>query len=243
MKTKTILISLIAVAIMCACKDEAAEYRNAMQSNDVETLNAYLQDFSDAPAEHLDSVKVRLSEIIADNDDYLRISYEDYIINKYEAAQSYLSLHPEGLYAAEVKTFLEECAEEYRLELKRVQEAEYERKYGEYRDRLVNFTYDRGNTWIALEAPDMNGKGKGVYYGSNIFGKGYTQLNYQINKKGELIVTPGKCTDDFAGVTGLFIINVYSDCLYIEKDGESILYYRNLVSDTKYKDCLKKYNF
>lgn len=243
MKIKTFFFSLLAIVLMCACKNEVADYQNAMKSVDVVVLENYLQDFPDAPVEHRDSVNMRLAEINSDHDDYYWFSEEEYVIEKYEAAEMYISKHPEGLHVADVKIYLKNAEEEYKQELKKIREAEYERKYGEYRDRLVNFKYDRGATWLVFEAPDFDGKGKGVYYGKNIFGSGYTQLTYEINKKGELIVTSGKTTDDFSGVSGIFIVNVYSDCLYIEKGGDSILYYRELITDSEYQDLLKKYNF
>ena len=239
MKTRTLFFSLLAVVLMCACKNEVADYQKAMNSVDIVVLENYLMDFPDAPVEHRDSVSTRLMDIIADNADYESIFMVESIIAKHKFAKEYLAKHKEGLHVVEVEIFLKNTIEEYES----VMEAEYERKYGEYRDRLENFKYDRGATWLVFEAPDFEGKGKGVYYGRNIFGSGYTQLTYEINKRGELIVTAGETTDDFSGVSGIFIVSVYSDCLYIEKGGDSILYYRELITEGEYQELLYKYNF
>lgn len=238
MKTRTIFLSLLAIVLMCACKNEAADYQNAMKSVDTDVLQNYLLDFPDAPMEHRDSVSTRLMDLISDNADYECIFMVESIIDKHKYAREYLEKHEDGLHVAEVEVFIKNTIEEYEMTM----EAIYEQKYGEYRDRLVNFKYDRGATWLVFEAPDFDGKGKGVYYGRNIFGSGYTQLTYEINKRGELIVTAGETTDDFSGVSGIFIVNVYNDCIYIEKGGDSILYYRELITDSEYQELLEKYN-
>ena len=78
MKTKSILLILMAVLVFGACKNETEDYKKAMASDDIAVLNSYIYNFADkAPAEHVDSVTMRLDEL-------LRQLEEEILVEQYE---------------------------------------------------------------------------------------------------------------------------------------------------------------
>lgn len=234
MKKFFLLWVLLGLFIFSACKSEGDAYQAAMSSDDIEVLYQFLEEYPDAPAEHLDSIAWKIenerykvamaSNNIAVLTEYLNLfpdapeEHYDNVLNKkmdlssqnelystitdgvdivasYQAAETYMSAHPEGIYAAEVKAFIEKEAEAYKAELENRMKEQYEARYGELiRNNLVNYKYRNGDTYFVFAAPDLNGEGYGVWC-YDIFA--YQIFTYKINESNDLLISGGKTVDFF----------------------------------------------
>ncbi|MBQ8607327.1 MAG: hypothetical protein IJ417_03950 [Bacteroidaceae bacterium] len=214
------MLSILAVAVMSACKNEAESYQKAMASNSVETLQVYLEEFPDAPTEHADSVALRIEELVADNTDYEAFTSAMDIVQKYDAAEYYSLMHTEGLHIEEINQFIEKNTEEYeKVKEQRLQarlQAEYEEKYGDLRDRLQNFKYcypqDR-RFYFVFSAPDLNGEGYGIMRAYDLFSGTKWNFTYTVKKNDELYF---KFHDDKGKAGNIGTANIYSDAAYID---------------------------
>ncbi len=114
-----------------ACKIENQRYKGAMETNDIAVLEEYLSLFPDAPKDHYDNVSNKKEDLSIQNALYSTITDGVDIVASYQAAETYMSNHPEGIYATEVKAFIEKEAEAYKAELENRMKEQYEAKYGE----------------------------------------------------------------------------------------------------------------
>lgn len=234
MKKFFLVWPLLGLFIFSACKSEGDAYQAAMSSDDIEVLYQFLEEYPDAPAEHLDSIAWKIENerykvAMATNNiavltEYLNLfpdapeEHYDNVLNKkmdlssqnelystitdgvdivasYQAAETYMSAHPEGIYAAEVKAFIEKEAEAYKAELENRMKEQYEARYGELiRNNLVNYKYRNGDTYFVFAVPDLNGEGYGVWC-YDIFA--YQIFTYKINESNDLLISGGKTVDFF----------------------------------------------
>lgn len=245
MRTRIILLSVLTVAVMSACKNEAESYQKAMASNSVETLQVYLEDFPDAPAEHADSVALKIEELVSDNADYETFTSAMDIVQKYDAAEYYSLMHTEGLRIKEINLFIEKNAEEYeKIKEQRLQarlQAEYEEKYGDLRDRLQNFLYCHPQDkrfYFVFSAPDLNGEGYGIMRAYDLFSGTKWNFTYTVKKNDELHF---KFHNDKGKAGNLGTANIYSDAAYIDANNQEIWFNRVLVEETEYQQELKRY--
>lgn len=177
-----------------ACKIENQRYKGAMETNDIAVLEEYLSLFPDAPKDHYDNVLNKKEDLSIQNALYSTITDGVDIVASYQAAETYMSNHPEGIYATEVKAFIEKEAEAYKAELENRMKEQYEAKYGELiRNNLVNYKYEKRYDFFVFAAPDMNGEGYGMYN----YGMGYQIFTYKINESNDLIISGGKTVKFF----------------------------------------------
>lgn len=245
MKTRLFLLSVLTIAVMSSCKNEAESYNKAMASNSIETLQVYLEDFPDAPAEHADSVALRIEELVADNANYESFTSAMDIVQKYDAAEYYSMMHPEGLHIKEINQYIEKSAEEYeKVKEQRLQarlQAEYEQKYGDLRDRLQNFIYCYPNErrfYFVFSAPDLNGEGYGIMRAYDLFRSIKYNFTYTVKKDDELHF---KFHDDKGNKQNIGTANVYSDAVYIDANNTKNWFNRVLVEEKEYQEELKSY--
>lgn len=171
-----------------ACKIENQRYKVAMATNNIAVLTEYLNLFPDAPEEHYDNVLNKKMDLSSQNELYSTITDGVDIIASYQAAETYMSNHPEGIYAAEVKAFIEKEAEAYKAELERLKKEQYEAKYGELiKNNLVNYKYEKSSIFFVFAAPDMKGEGYGLWFNS-----GYQIFTYKIDESNDLLISGGK---------------------------------------------------
>lgn len=184
MKTNFCILAFLALFVFSACKSESKAYKEAMTSNDVEVLKDYLNSFPDAPQEHFDSVDNRCFHLSLQDALYSTMTAGVDIVASYEAAETYIASYPNGYRVAEVKSFIENKADEYKEEYDRRLVQQYEARYGEFiKKYLVNFSYrykSYTNDYV-FGAPDMNGVGYALC--------GHEVYKYEIDESNNLTLT------------------------------------------------------
>lgn len=105
-KTTLVLSIIIALIVMSICvyfyynaktNNEQNEYEFAMNSNDQEILQEYLDNFKDAPQEHLDSVAAHLQILLKQKQDWTNAV----VSNSKSALLDYLQSYPDSPYQKE----------------------------------------------------------------------------------------------------------------------------------------------
>ncbi len=79
--------------------NEEDAYLNAMESTDVAVLQDYLENYKDAPQEHIDSIQAHI-KILQQNDSEWTNAF---LSNSKSMLQAYLDKHPESLHRAEAE--------------------------------------------------------------------------------------------------------------------------------------------
>lgn len=86
--------------------NEAEAYETAMSSNDIEVMNTYLNDHSNAPIAHLRAVKAQVQKLKQENADWEEVLKA----NNITTYESYLAGHPKTVHKAEIVKRIDELA-------------------------------------------------------------------------------------------------------------------------------------
>lgn len=189
MKTKFILLSLLALLVFSACKNEEESYREAMTSTDIDVLVDYLEDFPDAPAERIDSVQVRFDDLNSQHGYYSLVNDNNDIIESFQAAEEYIEMWPDGVFAKEVAQFIEKERDAYARCLRE----QYNMLYGNLvNNNMYEFVYSKDGEEFVFGAPNLNGEGYGCY--GNRIGRSLDVelFSYSVNSDGTLRINKGK---------------------------------------------------
>lgn len=79
--------------------NEEEAYLNAMESTDVAVLQDYLENYKDAPQEHIDSIQAHIRILQQDDSEWTNA----FLSNSKSMLQAYLDKHPESLHKAEAE--------------------------------------------------------------------------------------------------------------------------------------------
>lgn len=202
MKTRYLLMLILCLLILGACKNEGEAYEEAKLSNDVSVLSEYLADYPDAPTEHIDTIQEKMYDLAAQEEAYLIIVSNVDIVDAYTQAESYMQSYPNGIYAKEIQDYMIKNTEAYEAELEKRKKEQYESLYGEIAEKCINYKYIVKNEGPGTDhsyiftAPEFDGRGYCIEYKYMEFNDSSTGLEfsfapYQIIN-GKMYVSKGK---------------------------------------------------
>ena len=150
---------------------------SAIQSRELSQMRQFINQYSDANKELVDSAMVILAEWEQDSADYTNLINMDDIVERAEAESLYLNNHPDGLYKDLVTNMYATDEPEANVIIERrnaIREC-----LDEYSKNFTNYVFYNSddNSPICLTSPDENGNGIGFLYTPF----GYVCFYYSIN--------------------------------------------------------------
>lgn len=237
MKIAFLLIAISGMIVSSCTNKEPKDYLAAMKSNNMNLLRTYIATYPDVSEEHFTNVTQRLEELELDSATFASIKAEKDVLARYQLCENYVA-SPEGLHIAEVKAIMKKDQSEYtrimeERERERIlaeQQAEYERRYGDFIRRVKNRWFISGDPSrrlsfrIVVGLPDNKGVGRAVLMdGDADFYGCYT---YEIFDDYEIHARSIK-----GG--GIEIWKIYNDYLYRMDAG--IIYQRYMMDEGAYE--------
>lgn len=242
MNNKLLLLLSVVVLLSCGNNEENA-YKVALNSTNTAILQDYLSKYEeDAPAEHLTEISSRLTELTNDSLDYSIILRANNIDQRYNSEVEYLQKHPKGLHFKEVDSMLNADKPAYNEMKLREEEAQkkdlFEKKYGELRDKMIDFYYTNNKdedvlNLVFFDAPNEQGKGKGL-----IVRGGYrSTFSYEIKDNEDIFL---QLKSVFFPKRG--IAHFYLDDVFVNLEGKETAYNRayNPELYSKFINSLRK---